>query len=197
VSKYWLERYWDTLQRLVDNPTHIRLLRFLKTDLNRFCTEPTILTIETDSNLQKFITPRILIGKKWIKTHWKGIEKIHNFRVGGLHRFCVNVFLKMIWNRFCTNNETDNRQIAASKIHNSQNIQPKSVNKYSLERYWKDLQCLFWWNTQIRSLKHSKCNRSAAAWCFNTATRIWEDGNNSPNNRPKNWINRTEVKEVN
>jgi hypothetical protein len=32
--------------------------------LNRFCTEPTILTIETDSNLQKFITPRILIGKK-------------------------------------------------------------------------------------------------------------------------------------
>jgi hypothetical protein len=31
--------------------------------LNRFYTEPTILKNETDSNLQKFITPNILIGK--------------------------------------------------------------------------------------------------------------------------------------
>jgi hypothetical protein len=31
--------------------------------LNIFCTEPTILAKETDSNLQKFITPRIFIGK--------------------------------------------------------------------------------------------------------------------------------------
>jgi hypothetical protein len=31
--------------------------------LNIFCTEPTILAKKTDSNLQKFITPRIFIGK--------------------------------------------------------------------------------------------------------------------------------------
>jgi hypothetical protein len=31
--------------------------------LNIFYAEPTVMTKETDSNLQKFITPRILIGK--------------------------------------------------------------------------------------------------------------------------------------
>jgi hypothetical protein len=31
---------------------------------NIFCREPTIMTKETDINLQKLITPRILIGKK-------------------------------------------------------------------------------------------------------------------------------------
>jgi hypothetical protein len=31
--------------------------------LNRFYAKPTVLTKETDNNLKKFITPRILIGK--------------------------------------------------------------------------------------------------------------------------------------
>jgi hypothetical protein len=48
---------------LIHNPTQIRLPKFLKMTLNRFCTEPMILTNKTDSNFQKFITPRILIGK--------------------------------------------------------------------------------------------------------------------------------------
>jgi hypothetical protein len=53
----------NKLQLLVDNPTQIWLLRFLKMTLNKFCIEPTILTNETYINFQKFITTRILIGK--------------------------------------------------------------------------------------------------------------------------------------
>jgi hypothetical protein len=79
VNKYLLERYRDKTQLWYYNPTNIHLLRFIKMTLNRFCAEPTVLTKETDSHLQTFITLRIIIGKNESRLIEKVLKNFTSF----------------------------------------------------------------------------------------------------------------------
>jgi hypothetical protein len=72
--------------------------------------------------------------KYCMSTSWKDMEQIYNFCVGGLHKFYFKNSLKQPGIGSAPTMKLTTHT-AASKIDNSQNIQPKFVNKYSLERY--------------------------------------------------------------
>jgi hypothetical protein len=82
MYEYSLKRYWIYLHLSCWSPTQILLQRFPKTTLNRFCTEPTILTTKTDINLYKFISQTIQpkLGNKYsLERYWKYLQlSLHN-----------------------------------------------------------------------------------------------------------------------
>jgi hypothetical protein len=66
-------------------------------------------------------------------------------------------FLKTTLNRYHTNRlkqHNTKSQQQTSVGHNSQNTHWKNINKYSMERYWKDLQLKFEWPMQILAIRH-------------------------------------------